>query len=164
MHESRGSMVALASFISVVVGRFGAEEQVVLVSMKLTNAARQQKGRRRLSFVSAAILRCPANRTESVGIGVDRMDPVRAAAPAKRCSRVLGVESGAEILPRVRRARDVEQLLGLTAALRAKAANPCDLSAVLWIVFERRLRARETLPAFRALAQAAVIRNPEFGL
>ena len=163
IRESRGSTIASAAFARVIVGRGGTEEQAVLVLIKSTNTARERKRCRLLSFVSAAILWCVAYCTDSLGIAFDRLGPVRGIAPRKRCRLVMGDNPGADTLLLLRRARGVEQLLGLFTAMRAPA--PEFFRSVRSVLGRGSTPAACTRDAARVQhpVQAAAVRRRELG-
>ena len=157
-------MVVSLPLTSVVIGRLRSGSQTVLVFGRPMKAAQQGKDRRRLSFAPGSIFCCLTYRTKPPGVGLERLDVLRAVAPGERCSRISGATPGAEILVRARRAADIKQVRTLIAAIHAEGFNPSDASASFWVVVHNRLRAREALPVFSILAHAAAVRRRELGL
>ena len=163
-HAYREIMALSLPLTSVVIGRFRAGAQTVLVFGRPRKVAQQGKDRRRLTFAPGSILCCLTFRSKAPGVGLERLDILRAVAPGERCSRIAGVTPGAEVLVRARRIADINQVRRLIAAVRADGCDPSDVSASFWVVVQNRLRARETLPAFSVLAQAAAMRRRDLGL
>jgi hypothetical protein len=161
---ARGSCVVSVPLTSVVIGRLSSSTQTVLVFGRHANAEQQRQEQRLLFFAPGAILCYLTYRTKAPGIGLQRLDILQAVAPGERCSRILGVKPGADVLLRVRRAGDIQRVRALIAEMRVQGVDPSDVSAAYWIVVQNRLSASEALPAFSVSAHAAGACRRKLGL
>ena len=84
-----------------------------------------------------------------------RLEVLRAVHPDERCSELVGVAPGAQILLRTDTAQAVGRVLALIAEIERQGVRPHAVSAAYWRVIHNRIRAGIDLVPFSIASHSA---------
>jgi hypothetical protein len=87
------------------------------------------------------------------------LEVLRAIHPGERCSEIVGVAPGAEILLRASSTRDVDRVLSLLSEIDRQDIRLDTVTTSYWRVLHNRLRAGVTVVPFSVPGHAASLRR-----
>jgi hypothetical protein len=113
-------------------------------------------------FAPDAVLCRLTERTKSADRGRNHscLEVLRVIHPGERCSELVGVAPGAEILLRASSTCDVDRVLSVLSEIDRQDIRLDTVAASYWRVLHNRLRAGVPIVPFSVVAHAASVRRP----